>query len=286
MKNIILLFLLINVIVSCYGSKKAINQESKETIHIETPVVVETNVDSIYTQEINKEPISSPKVSDIIQDIVIKDGFNHSVFNELLLKHVSNQGKVNYSGFKADRKYLISYINTLGNNIPDNVWTREAKLAYWINAYNALTIDLIIRNPEIKSIKDIKDPWNQRLWKLGEKWYNLDEIEHQILRKMNEPRIHFAIVCASVSCPKLQNKAFTASELDNQLNNATREFLSDPSKNNLSSDRVELSRIFKWFAKDFKQGQTLIGFLNRYSDIEISQKASINFKDYDWDLND
>lgn len=286
MKNIILLFLLINVIVSCYGSKKAINQESKETIHIETPVVVETNVDSIYTQEINKEPISSPKVSDIIQDIVIKDGFNHSVFNELLLKHVSNQGKVNYSGFKADRKYLVSYINTLGNNIPDNVWTREAKLAYWINAYNALTIDLIIRNPEIKSIKDIKDPWNQRLWKLGEKWYNLDEIEHQILRKMNEPRIHFAIVCASVSCPKLQNKAFTASELDNQLNNATREFLSDPSKNNLSSDRVELSRIFKWFAKDFKQGQTLIGFLNRYSDIEISQKASINFKDYDWDLND
>lgn len=286
MKNIILLFLLINVIVSCYGSKKAINQESKETIHIETPVVVETNVDSIYTQEINKEPISSPKVSDIIQDIVIKDGFNHSVFNELLLKHVSNQGKVNYSGFKADRKYLISYINTLGNNIPDNVWTREAKLAYWINAYNALTIDLIIRNPEIKSIKDIKDPWNQRLWKLGEKWYNLDEIEHQILRKMNEPRIHFAIVCASVSCPKLENKAFTASELDNQLNNATREFLSDPSKNNLSSDRVELSRIFKWFAKDFKQGQTLIGFLNRYSDIEISQKASINFKDYDWDLND
>jgi hypothetical protein len=103
---------------------------------------------------------------------------------------------------------------------------------------------------------------------------------------MNEPRIHFAIVCASVSCPKLQNKAFTASDLDDQLTNATKEFLSDPSKNNLSKDSVELSKIFKWFSKDFKQGQSLIDFLSKYSDIIISPKASISYKDYDWNLNE
>lgn len=216
---------------------------------------------------------------------VQSNSIDHSLFSELLQKHVSSKGKVDYKGFQSDRVKLDNYLKSLGKNIPSDSWAKEEILAYWINAYNAFTIDLILRNPSVKSIKDIDDPWGQKLWKLGDKWYDLNEIEHKILRKMNEPRIHFAIVCASVSCPKLQNSAFIGSKLDIQLTISTKEFLNDPSKNKISTNKLELSKIFKWFSQDFKQGHSLIDFLNKYSDIEISQKASISYKDYDWNLN-
>lgn len=212
--------------------------------------------------------------------------FDHSIFSNLLKTHVSKNGNVDYYGFQKDKENLSAYIDLLSKNSVEDYWTKDQKLAYWINAYNALTIDLIIRNPTIKSIKDIEKPWDQRLWQLGDKWYSLNEIEHQILRKMEEPRIHFAIVCASVSCPKLQNEAFTAENLEEQLTQATKEFLSDSSKNVISDNSLKLSKIFKWFAKDFNQGQSLVEFLNKYSDIEISQSASIRYLDYNWNLND
>jgi len=149
-----------------------------------------------------------------------------------------------------------------------------------------MTIDLILRNYPVISIKDIQNPWKQRIWKLDNKDYNLEEIEHQILRKMNEPRIHFAIVCASVSCPKLQNEAYTASNIESQLTNVTKEFLADSVKNNISEQYLELSKIFQWFSKDFKQNGSLIDFLNQYTSIEISENAKIKFKDYNWSLNE
>ena len=102
---------------------------------------------------------------------------------------------------------------------------------------------------------------------------------------MDEPRIHFAIVCASVSCPKLQNTAFTASNLDEQLTNATKEFLADTSKNELSEDNIKISKIFKWFKKDFEKNGSLIDFLNQYSDITISASAKKSYTDYNWNLN-
>ncbi|WP_290702080.1 DUF547 domain-containing protein, partial [Lacinutrix sp.] len=198
---------------------------------------------------------------------------------------VSDAGNVNYNSIKSNRKELTNYITALGDNMPNDAWSKEDKLAYWINAYNAMTVDLILRNMPIKSIKDIKDPWEQRLWKLGSKWYNLEEIEHQILRKMDEPRIHFAIVCASFSCPKLQNEAFTASNLETQLTDATKEFLSDTKRNKISKNTIELSNIFKWFKKDFEQDGSLIDFLNKYSDVSITSKAKKSYLDYNWDLN-
>ncbi|MCT4629862.1 DUF547 domain-containing protein [Winogradskyella sp.] len=212
--------------------------------------------------------------------------FDHSSFSTLLKKYVSTQGKVDYNGLKSQNKLLRNYIKSLSSNTPKEKWNDSNKLAYWINAYNALTIDLIIRNYPLKSIKDLKDPWDQKLWKFGDKWLNLNDIEHQILRKMNEPRIHFAIVCASESCPKLQNTAFTASNLEEQLTNATKGFLSDTSKNEISKNNIKLSKIFKWFKKDFERNGSIIDFLNQYSDIEISNKAKKSFKDYNWDLNE
>ena len=204
----------------------------------------------------------------------------------MLKKHVTIDGKVNYKGFKADENELKDYINYLGTHSPHDTWTKEEQLAYWINAYNALTVDLIIRHYPVKSIKYIKNPWEQRLWKLGDKWHNLDEIEHQILRKMNEPRIHFAIVCASFSCPKLQNEAFEASKIEEQLSKVAKEFLSDTNRNEISENSLKLSKIFQWFSKDFKQNGSVVDFINIYTDIDITPKAKISYKNYNWDLNE
>ena len=181
---------------------------------------------------------------------------------------------------------LEAYLSSLSENMPQDSWTKAAKLAYWINAYNAFTIKLIIDNYPTKSIKNISSPWDQRFIYLGDKSYTLNYIEHEILRKMNEPRIHFGIVCASVSCPKLQNIAFEATNIEEQLTNATKEFLADPVRNNLSQNSIKISKIFKWFSSDFKQNGSLIDFLNKYSEITISQKASKSYKDYDWNLNE
>jgi hypothetical protein len=213
----------------------------------------------------------------------------HQSWDELLQIHVSEKGHVNYLGFKKDHKKLLDYINILNltySNGDFPSFSKEEKLAYWINTYNAFTIDLILRHYPLKSIKDIKEPWKQRYWQLGDKWFNLNEIEHGILRKMNEPRIHFAINCASVSCPKLQNRAFIAKNLEDALTLATKEFLNDPSKNILSEDKIIISKIFQWFAKDFKQYGSLIDFLNTYSNTKASKKATKRFMDYNWELNE
>ena len=211
---------------------------------------------------------------------------DHSLWNLVLHNHVSNDGQVDYMAIKSNSINLDNYLKLLSKIKPDASWSKQEILSFWINAYNAMTIDLVLRIYPLKSIKDIKNPWSQRLWKIGDKLYNLEDIEHQILRKMNEPRIHFAIVCASISCPKLQNEAFQASKIDTQLTKATKEFLRDNNRNNINKYSLELSKIFQWFSKDFKQNGSLIDFLNQYADIEISDKAKIKFKDYNWNLNE
>jgi len=212
--------------------------------------------------------------------------FDHSSWDSFLKTHVDTQGHVDYKGIKNSPEQLDAYLHLLSKNQPSSSSSKNEKLAYWINAYNAFTIKLIIDNYPLKSIKDIGSPWDKKFIQLNNTAYNLNHIEHGILRKMEEPRIHFAIVCASVSCPKLLNEAFIASKLETQLSAATKAFLADPSKNNLSKNSIKLSQIFKWFAKDFKQNGRLIDFLNRYSDVQISSKAKKSFKDYNWDLND
>lgn len=288
LKLITLLFF----IASCSNTKRISETASK------TPSEVVITKDSIAEntkpiEEVISEPIpvavskdsvsveSAPKIGN-----QISTSFNHNAWTALLKKHVSNQGNVNYKGFKTDRKALLSYISSLSDNMPNDAWVKEEKLAYWINAYNAMTIDLILRHYPLKSIKDIKDPWDQRFWKLDGKWYNLNEIEHDILRKMDEPRIHFGIVCASFSCPKLLNEAFTSKDLEQQLTAATTGFLNDSKRNEISENSMKLSKIFQWFSKDFKQNGSLIEFINKYSSVEVSAKAKKTFKDYNWALNE
>ena len=269
---------------SSYIIKKA-----KYTITEDVKIAEYHTVDKRQKFISNKKD-SIPKNNEFNQILTKTEHSNiHFLWDELLQKHVSDNGNVNYKSFKTEYKKLLEYIYILDllKSKPEfDSILKEEKLAYWINAYNALTIDLIIKNYPVKSIKDIKNPWGQKLWKLGDKWYSLEDIEHEILRKMDEPRIHFAIVCASYSCPKLQNTAFIASNLETQLTVATKQFLSDTKRNEIKENSLKLSKIFKWFDKDFEQNGSLIDFLNKYTAITISAKAKISYKDYNWDLND
>lgn len=284
------------MLVSC-GSNKQVTTESqpeKETnvntevdttatvIPIEVTIDIPDQDDKIE-MEGEKEIKTEPEVSETPE--VMPKSFDHSEWNSLATTYVSATGNVNYEGFRKNRASLIKYIDALGQNVPDATWTKESTLAYWMNAYNAMTVDLILRNLPLASIKDIKNPWDQRHWKLGAKYYNLDEIEHQILRKMDDPRIHFGINCASFSCPPLLNEAFTAEKVDEQLDTLAKKFINDPKRNTLTSDSVEISKIFDWFKKDFKQNGSVIDYLNLYSEEQISASARIRYKDYDWTLN-
>lgn len=281
------LLLLLLLITACGASKNGIKKsKTKEfdtkAVKLEKEIPYEIKED-VAVKNINWKTTQKDSIINIVSDAPKN---LHSNWTSILQSNVSDNGAVDYTNIKKQKDNLNKYIKSLTAYLPAETWSKKEKLAYWINAYNALTIDLILRNYPVKSIKDIKEPWNQRLWKFGDKWLNLNDIEHEILRKMDEPRIHFAIVCASFSCPKLQNTAFTAKELDNQLNNATKEFLSDSERNIITKDKLEISKIFKWFAKDFKTEGSLIDFLNKYSDIDISSKAKKSFLDYNWDLND
>lgn len=210
----------------------------------------------------------------------------HAQWNALLQKYVDDAGNVDYKGFLNDKQTLEGYIAYLGQNEPANNWSKEERLAYYINLYNAGTVLLILENYPLESIKDISSPWGKDRIFIGSKKYSLGDIEHKILRKMDEPRIHFAINCASYSCPKLWNKAFTAANLEHALAEITKDFIGDTKRNRISENKAELSNIFKWYKKDFTDHGSLIAYINRYSNTKINPDANISYLTYDWRLNE
>jgi hypothetical protein len=232
---------------------------------------------------------STTEIPDLAYPTTISEtaqSIDHSKWNALLQKNVSKNGNVDYKGFQKDSKQLQSYLTLLASNVPTKSWSKNAVLAYWINTYNAFTVKLILDNYPVKSIKDIKDPWGQKFFTLGNKKYSLEEVEHEILRKMNEPRIHFAINCASFSCPNLLNEAYTEANLEKQLSTVAKSFINDKTKNTITANKAEISKIFDWFSGDFKKKGTVIDFLNQYSSIKINSKAKVSYKEYNWTLNE
>jgi len=199
-------------------------------------------------------------------------------------------------------------LELLKNNHPNDNWPEKEQLAYWINAYNAFTVKLILDHYPVKSIKDIKDGipfinsvWDIKFINIAGKEYDLNNIEHDIIRKkFKEPRIHFAVNCASYSCPRLRNEAFIAERLEEQLEEQTRLFFNDKRKNNIiSKDKIVISSILKWYSTDFTnkgffsrlfggkgRKKNLIKFVNPYVDIDINSNATLEFMTYRWDLNE
>ena len=228
---------------------------------------------------------------------VARADVDHSLFDSLLRKHVDEQGMVNYKGFRKDEAELRRYLTLLSKNPPKAGWSAPEKLAYWINAYNAFTIQLILKHYPVKSIKDIgstiqipfvNTPWDVKFIRIGENEYDLNNIEHDIIRKQfNDPRIHFALVCAAKSCPRLRNEAYTAAKLNRQLDEQGRDFLNNPAKNAITSRQASLSKILDWYAGDFrKNGQSVVGWVNRYSTVKISNDTRLSYQTYDWSLNE
>ena len=221
---------------------------------------------------------------------------DHSAWDALLKKHVNEKGLVDYKGMIADSLALNKYLDMLSVNVPDkDVWTDAAQLTYWINAYNAFTVKLIIKNYPVKSIKDIaggipfvNTPWDVKFIEIGDETYDLNNIEHGIIRKQfDEERIHFALVCAAISCPPLRNEAYTADRLNDQLNDQARTFFNDSSKNKIAQDKASISPILKWYGGDFKdKAPSLREYVNQYSKVQINQGVDVGFTDYDWSLNE
>lgn len=220
----------------------------------------------------------------------------HEKWSVLLQKYVDNKGKVNYKGMKADKAKLDEYLAILTKQKPGKNWSRNEELAFWINAYNAFTVKLIVDSYPVKSIKDLNPSvsvifvntiWDKKFFSIGGEKMSLNNIEHGILRTKDEPRMHFTIVCASVSCPKLLNTAYEAAALENQLNKAAKDFLADTNKNQVNASHPKLSKIFDWFSGDFKvKGKSKIEFINQFTVIKIDRNADISYLDYNWNLNE
>ena len=273
------LFITLLFIISCSSTQKIVPDKpaTKETAEV--------------TPETIPKPLTTPiiipeEIKEKTQAIENVEFFDHSIFNNLLSENISENGDTNYKGFIKNKSVFKIYLTNLSENLPKENWSKEDKLAYWMNTYNAFTIKLIIDNYPTKSIKDIKNAWDSRFFKLGEKWYNLNDIEHKTLRKMNDPRIHFGINCASFSCPPLLNRAFTAATVNNDLDYLAHQFINDHKRNVISENSIQISKIFQWFSKDFKTEGSLIDYLNKYSDITIKSNAKKSFKKYDWSLNE
>lgn len=221
---------------------------------------------------------------------------DHQPWSDLLAIHVK-EGRVDYQGFKKDEARLDAYLQILDQSRPLEL-ARADRLAYYINAYNAWTVKLILLHfkdgKPVDSIKDIggvfSSPWSQKICRIGGEVLSLDTIEHDIIRpEFKDPRVHFAVNCASKSCPPLLDTAYTGERLEQQLDERAKGFINDSRFNYLEGDSLFVSNIFSWFDKDFGD---IPQFIQRYAGVGLKaqlQKKGSNIKvkylDYDWSLN-
>jgi len=263
-----------------------------ENIQNDTESNQDLTDNNITNKGINEVPIvpteTTPKQTEIIENVVKETKVvkpDHIIWSRLLKSNVSSSGKVNYGSMKSNVSLIETYINQLQSFTSLSDLTRNEKLAYWINLYNAATVRLIVQNYPLKSITDINGgkPWDKKVVTIGAKQYTLNQIENDIIRpKFKEPRIHFAVNCAAKSCPKLMNSAFTADKLNYQLTKQAKAFING-SKNQISANKIVISKIFEWYAEDF--GSSVIDFINKYSTTKVVASATIEYKEYNWDLN-
>lgn len=213
---------------------------------------------------------------------------DQSLWNELLSNYVNDDGKVDYNGLSKNNAKLNSYTKMLSKNPPSADWSKAESMAYWINAYNAFTVSLILKNYPLNSIMDINDgkAWDLKFIQIGGKNYSLNNIEHDILRvKYPDPRIHFAVNCAAKSCPKLNNEAFTAENLEDNLSQLATEFINNNSKNELSANPIKVSKLFDWYKEDFTKKGSVIDYINKYSKTKVAASVNVEFMEYNWALN-
>ena len=235
--------------------------------------------------------------------------FDHSPFNQVLQEYVNDQGLVRYAALAENRAQLDAYVDSLGLYSPashsDRFPTREHELAYWINAYNAFTLRGVIDAYPIASVKDafvLNGFFNRQTFVAGGSEMTLDHIENKIIRPTyQEPRIHFAVNCAALSCPQLDNQAFTASDLDAHLEQALTRFAQDPNHVSLQAKKLHLSKVLDWYGEDFtawfpsdrpnpENMPTIVNYLRPYLPPDLAagltEDVAIEYNEYDWTLNE
>jgi hypothetical protein len=242
---------------------------------------------------------------------------SHAAWQTLLAKHVKpspsgNASAVDYAALKVERPALTAYLASLTavSEGEYEQWSKPQRLAFLINAYNAFTVELILsKYPDLESIKDLgslfQSPWKKKFFSLLGQERKLDDIEHGMIRApgaFDDPRIHAAVVCASIGCPMLRAEAFVAERLDAQLDDGLRRFMADASRNRFdaASGRLQVSKIFDWYGKDFEKGHKGYDSLKSTFARHAEQLAAapearsrvrngdyrVEFLDYDWRLND
>jgi hypothetical protein len=220
---------------------------------------------------------------------------NHGIWADLLGKYVK-PGGVDYTGFKTEEDRLDQYLKVLKDTDPEKL-SRNEQYAYYINAYNAWTIKLILSGyPDVKSIKDfgtiLKSPWQKKWVHINAEVITLDDVEHNILRpRFKDPRVHFAINCAAASCPPLRAEPYRGQTLDQQLDDSTRAFVNNENSYRLDGNNLFVSRIFNWFSEDFSNGA--LEFYLKYAEGNLKEKLAsqkdtleVKYLHYDWSLND
>jgi hypothetical protein len=243
--------------------------------------------------------------------LALAAGLDNAPWDGLLQRHVrvldgANATQVDYAGLRAEQGVLDDYLHATAAVSPAEfaAWSKAEQLAFLINVYNASTVALVLSGePQLASIKDLgslfRSPWKQAFIKLLGETRSLDDIEHKLIRGEHgyqEPRVHFALNCASIGCPALRAEAYRGVTLDAQLTDAQQHFLADRSRNRLAGERLQVSSIFKWYRPDFERnGQGLADYLAGQSAalgltaLQTQQlrakQIEIEFLDYDWRLN-
>ncbi len=211
---------------------------------------------------------------------------DHSSWDQILILNVLDNGMVDYDGVTRDVAVFYDYFRYLCTISPQDNWSNEEKLAYWLNVYNATAMKMIIDEYPIASINEIENPWKRKAFKSQGVRYSLDDIEHGILRKFGDPRIHFLLNCGSMSSPRLWNRAYTSTNITEALEERTREFINDPQRNQITSSTVKISQVFEWYKEDFEDNLVdLVDFINQYARVKINKLPSNPYITYDWSLN-
>lgn len=233
--------------------------------------------------------------------------FDHGSLDNILATYVNDNGWVDYAGLRNNRAALNDYVKSLAVASPSQFPNDAERLAFWMNAYNAVTLAAVLDDVYQKqqSVQAVKGFFDTKKYRIAGEELTLNEIEKRG-RELKDPRIHFGVVCASTSCPKLQRFAYTGPQLEAQLSRITREFLTDPSRGlRVDRDRneVHLSSIFKWYAGDFTMsssvlarvkaevsGSEVLDYVSKQAPAEVvqfivEQRPTVKYIDYDWSLN-
>lgn len=231
--------------------------------------------------------MAMPPVSNALADP------DNSIYAGLLARY-DKDGFLDYKGLKSEEAILDSYLDVLARVKPDTM-SRDAQMAFYINLYNASAIKLVLSEyPGIESIKDAGGffgPWRKKFVRLDGKTITLGKLEHQILRpRFADPRVHFALVCASKGCPPLLAVPYEGATVNSQLESVVTKAINDPARTYVKDERIYMSMIFKWFSGDFNKDP--ISFIQRYAKgslkealVASKKRLKIEYIDYDWSLN-